>query len=108
MYNNMMDAEAPGVEAPLDALGADPDPPLNGCAVLARRVLPEGLGLRGDAVGETFVGLERGGDRGLALLVVLAAVRVVLADVRAHLMRAPGRCEWPAANVVSAARPAWL
>ena len=52
---------------------------------------------------------QRLGHRRRALLLGLAAVGVVLADVRAHAWTLPGPRRWrggPAARVVSAARPA--
>jgi len=80
------------VKASLDALGADPRPPLDGSAVLARRVVTEWRGLLAHAVGEAFHSLVGSGDGPGAFLVGLAAVGVVLADVRTHRLGSCAMC----------------
>src|SRR3990172_11638735 len=85
-----------------EAVGwTDPAPPA--LAVAGR---PERRGLGGDPVAEPLELAHRAGHGSGAFGLRLAAVGVVLGDVRAHVAGVLPATEWPAAEVVSAARPA--
>src|SRR3990172_8771049 len=85
-----------------EAVGwTDPDPP-----ALAAAGRPEGRGLGGDPVAEPLELAHRARHGSGAFGLRLAAVGVVLGDVRAHAAGVLRATEWPAAEVVSAARPA--
>ncbi len=87
-------------------LGTDPGPPCRGCAVLCRAGRTERRGFSPDAFGKPFERCQRRRHRGRTLFLRFAAVGVALADVGTHAITVVKGRGWPAARVVSAARPA--